>query len=478
MGSSHNITWSSTGTIANVNIEYSIDSGSNWISIATGTGNDGTYSWTVPNAPSATCLVRVSDIDDDPLDTSNAVFTIAAYVAPSITVTAPAGGSLWERGKTYAITWLQQGAQNANVKILLYKGTATLVKTIIATTPNDGSYDWLVPTTLAAGSTYFIKVKTVDNLLYDDSDKFSIIVPTITVTAPTSGTVWVKNATKTITWNKLGSQDANVKIQLYKGLAKTLDITLSTPNNGSYDWAHSVDPGQRRHLYHAHHDPGRQGGQGKSAAFSITTGLIQVTQPVTGNKLIRGTVQRDHLDSRGCGERQRQDPIVQGARQGARHNSLSTPTAGGTFTWNIPVTQALATTYSIKVTALDNLVSGQDGQLRYRGRDHHRHRSPQPGRSGSAAWRIPSPGATRGTLNANGQGAAGQRDAGGGNAWPPPPANDGSFDWTIPAAQALAATLQDPHHHRGRPGQGRERRVYHRQQCRPHLACPQWRRDT
>jgi len=77
-GTSHNITWTSTGTIANVNIDYSTNSGGSWSPVAANTTNDGTQPWTVPSTPSTTCLVRVSDAANaDTLDTSDAVFTIA-----------------------------------------------------------------------------------------------------------------------------------------------------------------------------------------------------------------------------------------------------------------------------------------------------------------------------------------------------------------------------------------------------------------
>ena len=295
--------------------------------------------------------------------------------------TTPTARRFGKEVKTYAITWLKQGTQNANVKILLYKGTATLVKTIIATTPNDGSYDWLVPTTLAVGSTYFIKVKTVDNLIYDDSDKFSIIVPTITVTAPAKGAVWVKNATKAITWTKLGSQDANVKIQLYKGLTKALDITLSTANSGSYDWL--IPPTLANAATYSVRITTLDGKVvGKGAAFSIMAGLIQVTQPVTGNKLIRGTVQRDHLDSRGRGECQRQDPIVQGAHQGPRYNSRH---AHGRRHVHLehPGYPGIGDDLFHQDHGAGQPGHGQDGQLRHRARDHHRH--PARGRDHLAA---------------------------------------------------------------------------------------------
>jgi hypothetical protein len=79
-GSSFEITWSSTGTITSVKIEYSTDGGSSWKSIIASTGNDGSYMWTVPNEPSDSCLVKISSGDSDmgPSDVSNGVFSIVS----------------------------------------------------------------------------------------------------------------------------------------------------------------------------------------------------------------------------------------------------------------------------------------------------------------------------------------------------------------------------------------------------------------
>lgn len=77
MGSAHNITWTSIGTIANVKVEYSTNNGTGWTTIVASTPNSRTYSWTVPATPSATCLVRVSDASNAAIsDVSDAVFTI------------------------------------------------------------------------------------------------------------------------------------------------------------------------------------------------------------------------------------------------------------------------------------------------------------------------------------------------------------------------------------------------------------------
>jgi hypothetical protein len=83
--SSHSITWTSTGTVGNVKIEYSTNNGSSWSTITSSTANDGVYSWTVPETPSSLCKVRISEASDgSPSDTSNAVFSIIEPVPPQI----------------------------------------------------------------------------------------------------------------------------------------------------------------------------------------------------------------------------------------------------------------------------------------------------------------------------------------------------------------------------------------------------------
>jgi hypothetical protein len=77
-GSSHNITWTSTGSVGNVKIQYSTNNGNSWSNIISSTTNDGSYSWTVPNVSSSQCLVKVSETDGSPMDTNNSVFSITS----------------------------------------------------------------------------------------------------------------------------------------------------------------------------------------------------------------------------------------------------------------------------------------------------------------------------------------------------------------------------------------------------------------
>ena len=58
-GSTHSITWRTIGAVDKVDLAYK--TGSDWISIATGLDNSGTYAWTVPNTLSSEVKIRVRD---------------------------------------------------------------------------------------------------------------------------------------------------------------------------------------------------------------------------------------------------------------------------------------------------------------------------------------------------------------------------------------------------------------------------------
>jgi hypothetical protein len=78
IASTYTITWSASASgtsTSSVNIDYSINNGSSWISVATSISLlTKKYIWTVPNNPSSQCLVKVYNSSTS--DVSNAVFTI------------------------------------------------------------------------------------------------------------------------------------------------------------------------------------------------------------------------------------------------------------------------------------------------------------------------------------------------------------------------------------------------------------------
>ncbi len=276
--------------------------------------------------------------------------------APSIIATSPGGGEIWTAGTVHPINWLKYGVQNANVKIALWKDASTLVQMVATTTPNDGAYDWMVPATLATGSNYFVRIRTVDNLVSDYSAKFSIVVPAIAVTAPNFGTTWARGTTKAITWNKIGTQDANVRIQLYKGTAKALDITLNTPNDGSFDWAIPATLANAVYTVRITTLDGKVKGISKS--FTIARGMIKVTAPAAGAHWQRGVVHAITWTGEGALNANVRIQLVKGDQVST---IVATTANDGSFDWTIPANRVVAANYRIRVTTVDNQITAQSG---------------------------------------------------------------------------------------------------------------------
>lgn len=75
--STENITWTTTGSVGNVAIQYSVNNGFNWTTLVSSTANDGSYTWTVPDIISAKCLVKIYEVSTPEVsDISNSGFTI------------------------------------------------------------------------------------------------------------------------------------------------------------------------------------------------------------------------------------------------------------------------------------------------------------------------------------------------------------------------------------------------------------------
>ncbi|MBI9067297.1 MAG: lamin tail domain-containing protein [Salinivirgaceae bacterium] len=100
--------------------------------------------------------------------------------APSLTLTAPNGGEIWEQGKTEAITWTSALVGNpTNVKIEIAEDGSTYDKLVVASTENDGTYEWSIPVDQAIAATYKVKVSdAADGTPVDESsDPFEIVAP-------------------------------------------------------------------------------------------------------------------------------------------------------------------------------------------------------------------------------------------------------------------------------------------------------------
>jgi len=161
--------------------------------------------------------------------------------AQTITVTSPHSGDTWYKGQTYTIQWTKTGTMGNFVKIKLRNSTSTaVVLDTINHIPNNGSYSWEIPTSVAPGN-YVIRVRTMDNAVYGDSTVFTIADPpataSITVTSPNGGENWATGTLHNISWEASGITH-NFKITMWKGsVFKGLVASNISSSSNSYSWA-------------------------------------------------------------------------------------------------------------------------------------------------------------------------------------------------------------------------------------------------
>lgn len=155
---------------------------------------------------------------------------------PTITVIYPNGGETWAVGTSQTITWDSVGVPG-NVRIRLSRNGGTTWRTIIGSTPNDGSQAWTVtgPATTQAR----IKVISIANTTISDisDDNFTITRLSIRVISPNGGERWAVGSTQTIRWTSAGVT-GNVSIELSRdGGSNWTTIVASTDNDGSQAWS-------------------------------------------------------------------------------------------------------------------------------------------------------------------------------------------------------------------------------------------------
>jgi len=156
-----------------------------------------------------------------------------------LSVTSPNGGERFGMNKTHQITWNAHG-NTSNVNINLYKNGVNL-GAIVTNIASSGTYNWTINnlangTPINCGTDYKIEVKATDDSESDKSDSNFSIIPSINITSPNGGESWSRGSVHNITWDKTGSQNANVKIRVYRAGVYILSVTNSTLNNGSYSW--------------------------------------------------------------------------------------------------------------------------------------------------------------------------------------------------------------------------------------------------
>jgi hypothetical protein len=257
--SGQTITWYSS-QVSSVKIEYTLDNGNSWTTITSSTLSTGTFLWNpIPNIPSTNARIRISDaVDGFPSVASDSVFTISPQ--PALKIIVPDGGENWMSGTSQTVRWnslgkikpgggnqLQKYLKNspyftqtiANIKIELTTDNGADWTTVIASTPNNGSYLWN-PIPSQNSSLCRVRLSDADaGLPFAISDSTFVIynnIPReIVIKTPNGGDVWQAGTTQIIKWNSTGVTAVNIDFTTNNGI-DWLPVVANIPSSGYYSW--------------------------------------------------------------------------------------------------------------------------------------------------------------------------------------------------------------------------------------------------
>jgi hypothetical protein len=233
VGSQHNITWTSN-FVDNVKLEYSSDKGDTWNPIIASTSAaNGTYSWTVPDAQSTVCLIRITDVSNsDIYDISDETFIIYQTY---LTLTQPNGGEIWRSSSNQTITWTSKNIDN--VKLEYSSDSGSTWNLIIASTPADTAiYFWTIPDIYSLDCLVKITDAT-DNNTYDISNNdFTIYLQFITVITPDGGESWKAGTNQNIAWTAYNIENVKLEYSTDNGSTWSLVIDSIAADTGIFSW--------------------------------------------------------------------------------------------------------------------------------------------------------------------------------------------------------------------------------------------------
>ena len=187
VGSIIPIQWTTYNTTNYYKIDYSVNNGISWINIVNNYYNvSGTYSWTVPNNVSNSCLIKISDFNMScKSDVSDHGFTISAnpsnIILSNMNIGNLSGCSIQN------INFNAQGLTTVNIDYSMDGGTSWSAVTsnlnaLLST------YSWTVPN--ISTNRLIIRVTDASNpLIYDISNNFMSITPSVSAIITTIGSL-------------------------------------------------------------------------------------------------------------------------------------------------------------------------------------------------------------------------------------------------------------------------------------------------
>jgi hypothetical protein len=199
--------------------------------IGEGIDNAGYYEFTVPGPLSDYCKVKISELNGTTYDISNNVFQITA-----LNIVYPGNGDMMVYDTQDSIKWVDCGGID-KVNIELSRDGGQTWELLASDVDNTGYYEFTVPG--PPSDRCKIKISSLDGVVYNTSDLFSIVDSSVNWLTPgsNSGTIaggQSENITLTISSEGLseGIYDAFLKITTNLGQIVNIPVHLEVTSEG------------------------------------------------------------------------------------------------------------------------------------------------------------------------------------------------------------------------------------------------------
>jgi len=237
----HEITWTSSGAITDVDIWFSSVDGDGYPHpISMFAPNTGSFMWDPVDNLNTTegRLWIYSSTQTDIEDFSDDYFSIFG-VPQELELVTPNGGEVWNIGGSETIEWTSVNLWG-NIDIIYTTADGEDPIEIASDIPDTGSFTW---DDIPAPPTDTARVRITSDYyptLTDVSDDYFTLaeVASLTLTSPNGGETLDAEGTWQVTWDSTGSiANVNLLLSTDSGGIYDTDIAPGVENNGSYLWS-------------------------------------------------------------------------------------------------------------------------------------------------------------------------------------------------------------------------------------------------
>ncbi len=279
----------------------------------------GTTSSSFPTNPFTTYYWRVRARDDwEPPTWSGYGNTPPGYwtfgtsppnTPPTISVTSPVGGEIWNQATSHPVTWVATDNEDAPSSLVVFinytssAGSGSICGPVVG---NLGSCLWTLPTITATDVVVNGTVIDTGGLRgYDESGPFTIQAPsntppTMTITSPSGGEVYARGSVLAVTWTVSDNEDPPsallVWINYTSGAGSGNICNPITCSVGSYSWTLPMITATDVVVNGTVADTGGLKGYDESGQFTIraqppanTPPTVTITSPSGGENWAEGS---------------------------------------------------------------------------------------------------------------------------------------------------------------------------------------------